>query len=69
MPIAVAHGEGRAEFADVTAVRECLRDSGLVSLRFVDNHGRPTEALSREPERLARAASPASRAATAARRS
>jgi phosphoribosylformylglycinamidine synthase len=40
MPIAVAHGEGYAEFASpeqLTAARE------LVALRFVDNGGRPTE--------------------------
>jgi phosphoribosylformylglycinamidine synthase len=39
LPIAVAHGEGRAEFADATAARQCA-DGGLVSLRWVDNHGR-----------------------------
>ncbi len=42
MPIAVAHGEGRAEFADAIAQRACV-ESGLVSLRFVDNAGRPVE--------------------------
>jgi phosphoribosylformylglycinamidine synthase len=42
MPIAVAHGEGRAEFADDGAFATCAA-SGLVSLRFVDNHGHPTE--------------------------
>ena len=40
MPIAVAHGEGRAEFVDTAAVAAC-EATGLVSLRFVDNHGRP----------------------------
>ncbi|HWJ06955.1 MAG TPA: phosphoribosylformylglycinamidine synthase [Steroidobacteraceae bacterium] len=39
LPIAVAHGEGLAEFADAAAERACV-DSGLVSLRWVDNHGR-----------------------------
>jgi phosphoribosylformylglycinamidine synthase len=38
LPIAVAHGEGRAEFADDEAERACA-DSGLVSLRWVDNRG------------------------------
>jgi len=38
LPIAVAHGEGRAEFADVAAEQKCA-SSGLVSLRWVDNHG------------------------------
>ena len=36
MPIAVAHGEGRAEFAD-EAARQAVEDSGTVALRFVDN--------------------------------
>ena len=40
MPIAVAHGEGRAEFADAAAATAC-ESTGLVSLRFVDNRGRP----------------------------
>lgn len=35
LPIAVAHGEGRAEFADRTAAENCL-NTGLVSLRYVD---------------------------------
>ncbi|MFO1393543.1 MAG: phosphoribosylformylglycinamidine synthase [Steroidobacteraceae bacterium] len=48
MPIAVAHGEGRAEFATAEAMRACA-GSGLVSLRFVDNHGRPTEAYPANP--------------------
>jgi phosphoribosylformylglycinamidine synthase len=39
LPIAVAHGEGRAEFVDAAAERECV-ESGCVSLRWVDNHGR-----------------------------
>jgi len=42
LPIAVAHGEGRAEFADGAALDACAA-SGLVSLRFVDNEGRPAE--------------------------
>lgn len=36
MPIAVAHGEGRAEFADEAARRAC-NESGTVSLRYVEN--------------------------------
>jgi phosphoribosylformylglycinamidine synthase len=48
MPIAVAHGEGRAEFADAAAVRACI-DTGLVSLRYVDNHGRPVESYPANP--------------------
>jgi phosphoribosylformylglycinamidine synthase len=48
MPIAVAHGEGRAEFADRGAQAACLA-SGLVSLRFVDNNRRPTERYPANP--------------------
>jgi phosphoribosylformylglycinamidine synthase len=48
LPIAVAHGEGRAEFADAAALAECA-GSGLVSLRFVDNRGRATETYPANP--------------------
>jgi phosphoribosylformylglycinamidine synthase len=36
LPVAVAHGEGRAEFS-TTAGQQALFDSGKVSLQFVDN--------------------------------
>ena len=45
MPIAVAHGEGFAEFSDKNAVNSVLENK-LVTMRFVDNHHRtstPTE--------------------------
>lgn len=42
MPIAVAHGEGLAEFKDQVGAQAAL-DSGLVSLRYVDNYGKVTE--------------------------
>jgi phosphoribosylformylglycinamidine synthase len=42
MPIAVAHGEGFAEFSAANAVQNALADK-LVSMRFVDNTGLPTE--------------------------
>ncbi len=42
LPIAVAHGEGYAEFPDPAALQAC-HGSGLVAARFVDNHHRPTE--------------------------
>ncbi|HWU34515.1 MAG TPA: phosphoribosylformylglycinamidine synthase [Methylovorus sp.] len=42
MPIAVAHGEGFAEFSDESAVNSVLADK-LVSIRFVDNTGSATE--------------------------
>jgi phosphoribosylformylglycinamidine synthase len=48
LPVAVAHGEGRAEFADATALEGCA-DSGFVSLRFVDNLGHPTETYPANP--------------------
>jgi phosphoribosylformylglycinamidine synthase len=44
LPIAVSHGEGRADFSrqgDAAAVR--------AALRFVDNAGRPTEAYPANP--------------------
>ncbi len=44
-PIAVAHGEGRAEFATDTGL-EKLQATGSIALRFVDNHG---EVASRYP--------------------
>ncbi len=40
LPIAVAHGEGRAEFerpADVTA----LQAGGQIAMRYIDTHGQP----------------------------
>ncbi len=42
MPVAVAHGEGRAEFRDDEAFARCDQ-SGLVTLRFVDNNLEITE--------------------------
>jgi phosphoribosylformylglycinamidine synthase len=42
VPIAVAHGEGFAEFADNAAMQACDA-SGFVSARFVDNYHRVTE--------------------------
>jgi phosphoribosylformylglycinamidine synthase len=41
MPVAVAHGEGRAEFASGASAAQ-LTDSELVALRYVDNHGQIT---------------------------
>jgi len=41
IPVAVAHGEGRAEFAGEELLRQTV-DSRLVALRFVDNRGEPT---------------------------
>jgi phosphoribosylformylglycinamidine synthase len=44
LPIAVAHGEGRAEFASQAA-----EDAALVALRFVDGHGAATEVYPLNP--------------------
>ena len=40
LPIAVAHGEGRAEFASVSAEQACL-SSALVAVRYVDHYRKP----------------------------
>ena len=42
MPIAVAHGEGRAELRQGVSVQDLERAS-LVALKFVDNYGNATE--------------------------
>jgi phosphoribosylformylglycinamidine synthase len=42
IPIAVAHGEGYAEFETEDAAGRCS-ESGLVAARFVDNHHRVTQ--------------------------
>ena len=39
LPVAIAHGEGRAQFSDLSQTEQ----SGLVALRYVDHHGRTTE--------------------------
>jgi phosphoribosylformylglycinamidine synthase len=48
MPIAVAHGEGRAEFAHPNALDALVRDK-LLALRFVENDGRPAERYPANP--------------------
>jgi len=48
MPIAVAHGEGYAEFSDTGAVHALVREK-LVSMRFVDNAGQATETYPYNP--------------------
>jgi phosphoribosylformylglycinamidine synthase len=37
LPVAIAHGEGRAEFASEETFEQC-NTSGLVSMRYIDNH-------------------------------
>src|SRR3569623_842072 len=48
LPIAVAHGEGRAEFGDGHAPYQALA-AGIVSLRYVDNRGGATERYPANP--------------------
>jgi len=48
MPIAIAHGEGHAEFADSAAVDAC-EAANAVALRYVDNRGRMTERYPANP--------------------
>ena len=42
LPIAVAHGEGRAGYDDRQAAQQAL-DAQLAVLRYVDNYGQATE--------------------------
>jgi phosphoribosylformylglycinamidine synthase len=46
LPVVVAHGEGRAEFASPEQQR---RAEPLVAMRFVDSHGRATESYPANP--------------------
>ena len=46
IPVALAHGEGRAEFRDASQRADALPH---VALRFVDHRGRPTEAYPYNP--------------------
>jgi phosphoribosylformylglycinamidine synthase, single chain form len=47
-PIAVAHGEGRAEFAGAHTAQSAL-EAGLVSMQYVDNHGAVTQLYPSNP--------------------
>ncbi len=48
LPIAVAHGEGRAEFASPAAAAACT-DSGLVGLRYVNHDRSPASSYPNNP--------------------
>ncbi|TRX73193.1 phosphoribosylformylglycinamidine synthase [Pseudomonas mangiferae] len=48
LPIAIAHGEGHAEFESEEALLEADL-SGCVALRFVDNHGKVSERYPANP--------------------
>lgn len=48
MPIAIAHGEGYAEFTSKDSLNR-TSNSGLVALRYVDNYGKITEQYPANP--------------------
>lgn len=48
MPVAVAHGEGYAEFANGAALQFC-DESGTVAARYIDNHLQVTESYPANP--------------------
>jgi len=48
LPIAVAHGEGRADFGDPAAAGEALAQ-GVVALRYLDGHGLVAETYPANP--------------------
>jgi len=48
LPIVVAHGEGRAVFADPRGAEAAL-EQGLVTIRYLDHHGRPTDTYPQNP--------------------
>jgi phosphoribosylformylglycinamidine synthase len=48
MPIAVSHGEGRAEFSSDDAI-DSANESGTVAMRYVDNYGQITETYPANP--------------------
>lgn len=48
LPVAVAHGEGRAEFADAAALADC-DSSGQVAMRYLDNNLNVTEQYPANP--------------------
>ena len=49
LPIAVAHGEGRAEFEYSLAARQAL-DDRKVALRYLDHYGEATEEYPLNPK-------------------
>lgn len=48
MPIAVSHGEGRAEFAQTSGLQNAL-SSNTIALQYVDNYGKVTEQYPANP--------------------
>lgn len=48
MPVAVAHGEGRAEFENENAWQHC-EQSNVVAVRYIDHHLNPTQCYPANP--------------------
>ncbi|KAG1707805.1 Phosphoribosylformylglycinamidine synthase [Nymphon striatum] len=48
MPIAVAHGEGRAVFTGTNLAKDAI-SNGFASLRYIDNAGNPTDMYPENP--------------------
>ncbi len=48
LPIAVAHGEGRAVFQNPIKAKDVI-SNGFASLRYIDNHGTPTQHYPENP--------------------
>ncbi len=42
LPIAIAHGEGRAEFASDEKLQDCI-ESGCITMKYINNQGEVTE--------------------------
>jgi phosphoribosylformylglycinamidine synthase len=53
LPVAVAHGEGRAEFRDAASAAR-FWDAGQTACQYVDNHHQPTERYPANPNGAAR---------------
>jgi phosphoribosylformylglycinamidine synthase len=48
LPIAIAHGEGRPQFASAAELRDCI-EGGLVAVRYVTNRGEPAQRYPANP--------------------
>lgn len=48
MPIVIAHGEGRAEFASLEQQKQAI-DNGLVAMQYINNQGEVTETFPANP--------------------
>ena len=48
LPVAIAHGEGRATFTTDSEVKSVV-SKGLVAMQYVDNNGNPTQTYPLNP--------------------